>query len=156
MQILNILIYLLTLGCLKVRIVERELLPCLPFQKKKCFRATHCCLLKVRQEPLFAGCTGPLLPRTDFCCCAWAFSSCSEHGLLSTCGVQTPCSSGFSCCGAQALWCTGSIVVVLGLIFPPGNRSVSPTLAGGSLTTEPQERPLPSFLRQGFRNSLDH
>lgn len=70
MQILNILIYLLTLGCLKVRIVERELLPCVPFQKKKSFRATHCCLLKVRQEPLFAGCTGPLLPRTDFCCCA--------------------------------------------------------------------------------------
>ena len=30
MQILNILIHLLTLGCLKVRIVERELLPCFP------------------------------------------------------------------------------------------------------------------------------
>ena len=29
-------------------------------------------------------------------CCAWAFSSCSEQGLFSSCG-------GFSCCGAQAL-----------------------------------------------------
>ena len=127
MQILNILIYLLTLSCLKVRIVERELLPCLALKKKFFFHVTLFCLFKVRQEPLFAGCTGPLLPCTDFCCSAWAFSSCSEPGLLSSCGAETPCSSGFSCCGAQALWCTGSIAVVHGLIFPDQGTNLCPS-----------------------------
>ena len=28
----------------------------------------------------------------------WAFSSCSEQGLLSSCGVRAPHCSGFSCC----------------------------------------------------------
>ena len=85
-----------------------------------------------------------LLPRTDCCCCAWAFSSCSKCGLLSSCGAQSSCSRGFSSCGTQALQCTGSIVVVPRLSFPmacgnlprPGIISVSPTLAGGFLTTE--------------------
>ena len=56
MQILNILIYLLTLGCLKVRIVERELLPCLPFQKKKKVSVQHIvvCLKSVRSLYLLA------------------------------------------------------------------------------------------------------
>ena len=36
-------------------------------------------------------------------CCAQAFSSCSEWGLLSTCGAQASHCSGFSCCGARAL-----------------------------------------------------
>ena len=41
-------------------------------------------------------------------CCAWAFSSCCEEGLLSGCGVQASHCSDFSCCRAQALGCMGS------------------------------------------------
>ena len=37
------------------------------------------------------------------CCCAWAFSSCGEWGLLSSCGVQASHHCGVSCCGAEAL-----------------------------------------------------
>ena len=36
-------------------------------------------------------------------CCAWAFSSCSELGLLSSWGAQPSPFSGFSCCRAWAL-----------------------------------------------------
>ena len=38
-------------------------------------------------------------------CCAWALSSCSERGLLSSCGVRASHCSGFSCCDAHALQC---------------------------------------------------
>ena len=37
-------------------------------------------------------------------CCAWAFSSCSELGLLSNCSMWSPHCGGFSCC--RALGCT--------------------------------------------------
>ena len=40
------------------------------------------------------------------CCCVQAFSSCREHGLLSSCGVQASYGD-FSRCWAQALVCTG-------------------------------------------------
>ena len=36
----------------------------------------------------------------DLRCCAWAFSSCSEQGLLSSCGARASHCGGFSCCGA--------------------------------------------------------
>ena len=36
-------------------------------------------------------------------CCVQAFSSCSESGLLSSCGAWVSHCSGFSCCRAQAL-----------------------------------------------------
>ena len=36
------------------------------------------------------------------CCCMWAFSSCRDQGLFSSCGVQTSYCGGFSC-GAWAL-----------------------------------------------------
>ena len=39
----------------------------------------------------------------DIHCCAWAFSSCGEWGLLSSGGVQASRCGGFSRCGAQAL-----------------------------------------------------
>ena len=45
------------------------------------------------------------------CCCAWAFSSCSEWGLLLGCGVRASHCSGFSCCGARALGVRASVVV---------------------------------------------
>ena len=37
------------------------------------------------------------------CCCAWGFSSCSEQGLLSSCGAQASHYGDFSCWGAWAL-----------------------------------------------------
>ena len=40
-------------------------------------------------------------------CCSWAFSSCSEHGLLSSRGAWASYCGGFSCCGAWALAWTG-------------------------------------------------
>jgi len=60
-------------------------------------------------------------------CCVWAFSSCLEQRLLSSCGAQASHGGGFSCCRAQALGCgplvvaahglesTGSVVLVQGL-----------------------------------------
>ena len=45
------------------------------------------------------GCAGSLL--------VWAFSSCSEWGLLSSCGAQSSHCGGFSCYRAQALGHTG-------------------------------------------------
>ena len=58
------------------------------------------------------------------------FSSCSDLGLLSSCGVQASRCSGFSCCGTWALWLvdfsscgacglqrTGSVVVAHGLSY---------------------------------------
>ena len=39
----------------------------------------------------------------------WAFSSCGERGLLSSCGARASYCSDFSCCEEQAqqLWCMG-------------------------------------------------
>ena len=48
-------------------------------------------------------------------CCAWAFSSCGERGLLFHCGAQASHCGGFSCCGAQALGMQASVVVAHGL-----------------------------------------
>ena len=76
-------------------------------------------------------------------CCTWAFSSCGERA--SHCG-------GFSCCGARALGMRASVVVARGLgscgsraqllrgtwdLPGPGLEPVSPSLAGGFLTTAP-------------------
>ena len=36
-------------------------------------------------------------------CCKWAFSSCGEWGLLSSCSARPSHCGGFSCCRAQAL-----------------------------------------------------
>ena len=60
------------------------------------------------------GCLGSFLFYCTFFTAAWAFSSCSEQGLTSSCGVQASCCGGFSCrraralgCRPQSLWCTG-------------------------------------------------
>ena len=42
-------------------------------------------------------------------CCAWAFSSCGERGLL-CCSAWTSHCSGFSCCGAWVLGAQASVV----------------------------------------------
>ena len=44
-------------------------------------------------------------------CCAQAFYSCGEWGLLSSCPVQTSPCSGFSCWGAQAVGTRASVAV---------------------------------------------
>ena len=68
-------------------------------------------------------------------CCSWAFSSCREQGLLSSCNAGTSHFDGFSCgaqalgaqasvgaahsfssCDLPALGCVGFIAVALGLI----------------------------------------
>ena len=45
----------------------------------------------------------------------WAFPSCGEQGLLSTCGAWASHCSGFSGCRAQALGYSGSVIVVIRL-----------------------------------------
>ena len=48
-------------------------------------------------------------------CCAWAFSSCGERGLLSSCSTCISYCSGFSYCGAWALGTQALAVVALRL-----------------------------------------
>ena len=49
------------------------------------------------------------------CCCSWAFSRCSDPGLLSSCGVQVSHCGGFSCCKTRALGTLASVVAACGL-----------------------------------------
>ena len=49
------------------------------------------------------------------CCYMQAFSSCSEHGLLSSCDARASHCSGFSSCGARALGTRASEAVAPGL-----------------------------------------
>ena len=75
----------------------------------------------------------------DFClvtlvlrCCwkAWAFSGCSEQGLLCSCGVWASHCDGFSCCRAQTLE-HGSVVTAHRLSCPAcGFSGVSRWLSG--------------------------
>ena len=98
------------------------------------------------------------------CCCAWAFSSCSEWGLLFIAVrrlliavASLVAEHGLQAHRLQQLWHMGSVVVAYGLqsagsvvvvhglscsvacgIFPrPGFKSMSPALAGGFLTIAP-------------------
>ena len=54
------------------------------------------------------------LATVGLCCCAQAFSSCSEQGLFCGCGVQASHCDSFSC-GARALGCFGLVVARLKL-----------------------------------------
>ena len=47
-------------------------------------------------------------------CCAWAFSSCGERGLLFVVVPASHC-GGFSCYGAEALGVRASVVAACGL-----------------------------------------
>ena len=51
------------------------------------------------------------LAALGLCCCAWAFSSCGEWGLLFVVVRGASHCGGFSCCGAQALGARASVVV---------------------------------------------
>ena len=55
------------------------------------------------------------LAALDLCCCARAFSSCGERGLLFCCSAQASHYGGFSCCGAWALGMRASVAVAHGL-----------------------------------------
>ena len=71
-------------------------------------------------------------------CCAWAFSSCDERGLLFVAVRRLLLlrSTGFSSCGSRAQLLRGM------WDFPgPGHEPVSPALAGGFLTTAPPGKP---------------
>ena len=98
-------------------------------------------------------CAGSSLQGTSF-----LFSSCSEQGLLSSCGKQASHWGGLSC-GAQALRCMGfSRCYIWALVAPrlwstgfvalwqwdlPGSgiKPVSPALAGRFFTTESPGKP---------------
>ena len=83
-------------------------------------------------------------------CCAWAYFSYNELGLISSYCVWASHCSGFSCCKAKALGEWSSGVVAHGLSysrrdmcnFPgPGIELVSTALTGGFLSTGPPEKP---------------
>ena len=98
-------------------------------------------------------------------CCVSAFSSCSERGLFSICGMQASHCGGFSGCGAQALGLSscGSGGPVAS--WPVGMKPVCPAVTGRSPATGPPEKPLhcllfpvrwgvlPSSQRPGGRHS---
>ena len=79
--------------------------------------------------------------------CAGSLLLCA--GLLQLQQVGASHSSGFSCCGAQALGSHASVVQLMVLVAPgcwdlpgPGIKPMSPALAGGFFTTEPHGTPL--------------
>ena len=101
------------------------------------------------------------------CCHTWAFSSYGEWGLLSTCDAWASHCSGFSCWEAWALGCAGfstwntwaldrgsfnsygpwaSLLQSMWDLPGPGIKPVSPTLAGGFLTTGPPGKSKTSFF----------
>ena len=84
-------------------------------------------------------------------CCAWAFSSCDEQGLLfiAVCRLLIVVAS--LCCGARALGVQASVVVVHGLscsvacgidLPGPGLKPVTLALAGRFLTAAPPGKSL--------------
>ena len=84
------------------------------------------------------------------CCCARAFSTCSD-GASRGCGAWASRCGDFSCCGARAHELTGSVVVAhrlscpetRGIFIPrPGIKSMSSALLGGFLTTGPPGKSL--------------
>ena len=84
-------------------------------------------------------------------CCAQAFSSCSERGLLSSCCVLASHCSGFSGFGAPALGTWSSTVVALGLSNMGSAvvvHGLSCPTAGGS--PGPRIKPMSFALACGF------
>ena len=84
---------------------------------------------------LVFGCAGSSSPCPDFL-------SCSDWGLLSSCGARPSRCSGFSCYGAQSLEPAGFSSLVHRLscmkyLPRPGIKPVSPALAGRFLSTAP-------------------
>ena len=90
-------------------------------------------------------------------CCAWAFSSCGEWGLVFIL-VRGLLIAVASCCGARALGAGASVVVAHGLscfmacgIFPDrGTNPCPPALADGFLTTVPPGKPCSKIFNHSF------
>ena len=89
-------------------------------------------------------------------CCAWAFFSFKEWGLLSSCHAQTSHCGGFSCCGAQALGCLGfsscrswaQLLLRMWDVSRLGIKLVSLALQGRFLTTgQPGKLPISNVHR---------
>ena len=107
-------------------------------------------LSSFKKNYIFLSVLGPL-------CCMRAFSSCSEQGLLSSCGEWASHCGGFPSCWAQALEC-GLISCDACTHLPhsmwdlprPGIKLVSFALQGGFLTTGPPGMPKPEFLGVEF------
>ena len=112
------------------------------------------------------------------CCCAWAFSSCSERGLLFVAVCRLLIAVVSLCCGARALGTRAAVVMARGLsscgsralehrlsscgarayllrgtwdLPRPGLEPMSPALAGGFLTTAPPGKSQLTYL--DFKNS---
>ena len=100
---------------------------------------------------------------TGSCFCSWAFSSCDECRLLSSCDAGASHSGGISCCNrlwgtqAQSSQCGDSVFVAHGLSCPsaceifPDQRfeSVSPALAGWVPTAGPHGKSPGKLLSVG-------
>ena len=93
-------------------------------------------------------------------CYAEAFSSCDKWGPLSSCSAWASHWGDFSHCGAQALWCKGSVVVAMGPNCPtvvrpqlPDQESdLCPLHCKMDSTTGPPGKSC--FLLLNFKNSL--
>ena len=96
-------------------------------------------------------------------CCAWAFSICSEWGLISGYGVWASHCSGLSCCRAQALGVWASVLrgarayllQDMWNISRPGIKPVSPAPASRFSTAGPQGSPLIVMLFTILCESLE-
>ena len=116
-----------------------------------------------------------LLVAVGLHCCAWAFSSCSKWGLLSSCGVWCySCGfsycrawalgqTGFSSCSSWALDCKliscGAWTQLLDSMWDlpgPGIKPVTPALAVKFLTTGPprKSRKLMHFYPEKFSSPI--
>ena len=91
-------------------------------------------------------------------CCTWAFSRCSEQGLLSSCGMGASHRGGFSCCGAWALECGLSNCGTWAWLphgtwkLPgPGIEPMFPALAGRFLTMGPPGKSTLQFYIRDLR-----
>ena len=65
-----------------------------------------------------------LLATLALCCRVWAFSGCSERGVLSSCSTWASSCSGFCCCRAQPLghgpqWLCARALLPCGVWGPP-------------------------------------
>ena len=96
------------------------------------------------------------------CCCSWAFSSCGEQGLLSSCGALASYCGGFSwgrawalgfegfcSCGTRAYLCSS-----MWDLPGPGIEPVSPALAGRFLPAESSGKSCFSFYCHQFLGFL--
>ena len=92
-------------------------------------------------------------------CCAWAFSSCGERGLLFVAVRGSSQCGGFSYCGARALGTRASVVAAPGSsaqaqrlwdLPGPGLEPMSPALAGRLLTTAPPGKSLVTIINSVY------